>query len=300
MALQAAGGTVEAYWKATSDQHKGVVDNFARVLQASPPDDLTYDEFIQFLALRFSVYHWKIGESKRTEGGTGDHVRKKMNIPPGYDSFVRAIRGRRIAGTITTNYDLVTEKLLGTHARGRLGGFNYGELGEELRARQYTSSRWSYGPIRVTGRVPLLKLHGSLNWALTPTQQLVKYVDARPSRLQGYRPAVLPPGSTAASDSLGGVWEHAGRVLSAANIWVFCGYSMPPYDTDVVNLLRSTAVGQLKRVIVLAPHPSPIRHRIEAAIRPKDSSPTSIQYVTGPGVDDNLDPTQITDLLELR
>jgi hypothetical protein len=243
---------VERYWKATSDQHRGVVDNFARLLQSSPSSDLSYEEFIQFLALLFSVHHWKIGGSKRTEGGTGDHVRKKKNIPPGYASFVRAFRGQEIAGTVTTNYDLVIEKLLGPHPKGRLGGFNYGRPEERLNGRQYTSSQWSYGPIRVTGKVPLLKIHGSLNWALSPTQQLVKYVDAWPSRLRGYRPVLLPPGSTAASDSLTDVWEHAGRVLSATSIWVFCGYSMPPYDTDVLNLLRSSAVGKLKRVVVLA------------------------------------------------
>jgi hypothetical protein len=291
---------VERYWKATSEQHEGVVDNFARLLQSSPSSDLSYEEFVQFLALRFSVHHWKIGGSKRTEGGTGDHVRKKQKIPPGYASFVQALRRQDVVGIVTTNYDLVIEKLLGPLHSGRLGGFNYGKPEENLSKRQYTSSQYSYGPIRVTGRMPLLKIHGSLNWALSPTQQLVKYVDARPSHLLGYRPLLLPPGLTAASDSLTEVWEYAGRVLSAASIWVFYGYSMPHYDSDVVNLLRSSAVGGLRRVVVLAPHPSPIKRRIEQAIGTKEDSPAGLQYMTGPGVDDNLDPKQITGLLGLR
>jgi hypothetical protein len=291
---------VEAYWKATSEQHNNVVDNFARLLQSPPPKDLSYEEFVQFLGLRFSMYHWRIGESRRTVGGVGDHIRKKRDIPAGYESFVRAFQGQRIAGIVTTNYDIVVEKLLGPHIRGRLGGFNYGEPDEPLQARHYTSSQWSYGPIRVTGRIPLLKLHGSLNWALSPTQELVKYIDARPSRLQGYRPVLLPPGLSDVSDALVGVWEHASRVLSAANIWVFCGYSMPPYDADVVNLLRSSAAIQLKRVVVLAPDPTSIMSRIEEALGMKDATPARIQYVTGPGVDDTLDSTQITSLLEFR
>jgi hypothetical protein len=289
---------VERYWEATAEQHEGVVDNFARLLQSSSSSNLSYEEFVQFLALRFSVHHWKIGGSKRTEGGTGDHVRKKQKVPSGYASFVRAFRAQEIVGVVTTNYDLVIEKLLGPLHSGRLGGFNYGKPEEQLNGRQATSSKWSYGPVQVTGRLPLLKIHGSLNWSLSETQQLVKYVDARPSHLQGYRPALLPPGLTAASDSLTNVWKHAGRVLSATSIWVFCGYSMPHYDSDVVNLLRSSAVGRLRRVVVLAPHPSPIKLRIEQAIGTKEDSPGGLQYVTGPGVDDKLDPTQITGLLK--
>jgi hypothetical protein len=90
--------------------------------------------------------------------------------------------------------------------------------------------------------------------------------------------------------------------LSKANIWVFCGYSMPPYYTDVASLLRSSASNELKKVAVLAPphYSTSIIRQIRKALTVSNEVPVAIQYVTGPQLDDDFDPAQVRPLLELR
>jgi hypothetical protein len=127
-------GKVERAWVATVSEHGGVVDEFARLLQVSPQEHLTFDEFTEFIALRFSAKHWHVGTANETRWGVGDHIRKQLKVPPGYLQLLRALRRVTVSGIVTTNYDLVIEKLLGPRSTGRLGGFNYGERGNPWKA----------------------------------------------------------------------------------------------------------------------------------------------------------------------
>jgi hypothetical protein len=105
-----------------------------------------FQKFAAFLALRLSSEHWHPGTAHETKWGTGDHIRKRRDIPHPYRHFLKDIRSAKLLGIVTTNYDIVVEKLLGPLASGRLGGFNYGIVGEQLVGRHALSSRWSYGP----------------------------------------------------------------------------------------------------------------------------------------------------------
>ena len=59
---------------------------------------------------------------------------------------------------MTTDYDLVVEYALGTRV------FNYGLRYQRLTGRgPYPVSIWRR-PVRLTGRLPIAKVHGSLSW----------------------------------------------------------------------------------------------------------------------------------------
>lgn len=290
---------VEASWAANRVQYGDVVDRFAQALQSSPLDELTFEEFTTFIAFRFSSHHWKVGTARETKWATGDHIRKQRKIPKSYHLFLEALRGQMLTGIVTTNYDLVIEKLLGPLPSGRLGGFNYGREGESVEGKHPLSSKWSYGPTQLTGRMPLLKIHGSLNWALSSDGGITKYVDARPSRGRRYKAVLLPPGLSHAP-ILSSFRDRAKDLLRASNIWVFCGYSMPDYDEDVIGLLRSSAVGQLGRVVVLAPDPFPIARKLEGVIGLYNGeSEIRIRYSTGPGLSPDLKSKELVSLIGL-
>jgi hypothetical protein len=243
---------VRHLWEDSASQHKGVVDEFARSLHRS--DELR--DLVSFLALRLSSEHWRVGGARETKWGTGDHIRKQRQIPRQYSYLIRALENINLAGIVTTNYDIVVEKLLGPGTHGRLGGFNYGAAEETLVGRHAVSSKWCYGPVAVRGKVPLLKLHGSLNWALSPQGEIIKYVDCRPSRGRRYRPLVLPPGATSEGDALREMWDSARDVLTQSETWIFCGYSLPHYDEPVQELLAKSAEGRIARVLVLDTDPA--------------------------------------------
>jgi hypothetical protein len=140
----------------------------------------------------------------------------------------------------------VVEKLLGPRNSGRLGGFNYGVPGERLEGTHQLSSVHFYSGPNLTGRIPLLKLHGSLNWSIDGT----KWVDTRNSRKPQTRALILPPGGSEKPSLLRPVWSGASEVLLSSEVAVVCGYSFPDYDEDVRNLLRK--FGQnLKRIVIM-------------------------------------------------
>jgi len=246
-------------------------------------------KFVSFLALQVSSEHWHTGTAHATRWATGDHVRKQGQIPLQYRLFLNAISKANLLGIVTTNYDIVVEKLLGPLASGRLGGFNYGMLGEQLVGRHALSSQWSYGPITVTGKVPLLKLHGSLNWELSAEGTVVKYVNCRPSRGRGYQryqALLLPPGGSAMFDALRPTWDHAREVFSNSEVWVFCGYSLPEYDLPIRDLLAQSASGRVAKVCVCDINPAPVCAKLSVIL---NNGKHTVQLCEYPGITKEFD-----------
>lgn len=227
---------IQALWIERADEHRSSVDQFGKSLRGT---DL-FTPFARYVALRLSSKLWHVGTSKQTEWGTGDHIRKQSILSPAYAELVHILRKVNLVGIVTTNYDIVLEKILGPYSSGRLGGFNYGTVGESLVGRHNLSSRWTYGPVQITGRIPIAKIHGSLNWAFSEDGGLIRYVDCRPSRGRRYKVALFPPGG-AQSDPFRSVREFAQSILSRAKIWIVIGYSFPDDDEDVRDLLRRSA-----------------------------------------------------------
>lgn len=266
---------IESLWNSTIDKHNGEVDEFGRLLHETNQ----FQDFAIFLALRLSSRHWHVGTANETKWGTGDHICKKKNIPSEYREFLNVFKAIKLIGIVTTNYDIMIEKLLGPFSTGRLGGFNYGIYEEQLIGRHSVNSRWSYGPVTITGKIPLLKLHGSLNWALED-DKLVKYIDCRPSRGKRYKVILLPPGNTELHRYLEPIWNQAYDVLSNSDIWIFCGYSIPDYDSSIRNLLKSASI-KVSKICVCDVDPAPVRERISEFFEKMNRS---VQIEDNPGI----------------
>ncbi len=290
-------------WEETRLEHRDSIDDFGRSIQArellGKSTSISFDDFTSYVALRLSREHWTIGQSQKTRGGTGDHIRKQRTISPGYRAFITAIKAARPSelSVVTTNYDLVIEKLLGPRESGRLGGFNYGVVGERLIGTHALSSKWSYGSVETKGRVPLYKLHGSLNFSLSDEGLLQKYIDSRPARAQRrgwdrtrYRPVIVPPGGVPEFDALGPIWNGARLALQRADMWLVCGYSVPENDAHVRRLLQESAVS-LRSILVL----DPMAERVEEALIPLVGEDVRIKR--GPALTDAFEAKTLKSLM---
>lgn len=282
---------IERVWKSTVDKHNGVFDDFARLPEITSTEMLT-----SFLSLRLSSEHWHVGTAHETRWATGDHIRKRKDVPHEYRNFLSAFSRANLLGIVTTNYDIVVEKLLGPRPSGRMGGFNYGIAEEQLLSRHAVSSQWSYGPVIVSGVIPLLKLHGSLNWALSDDRSLVKYIDCRPSRGRKYEVVLLPPAASDKFDILQPIRNYACNVLSNAEVWVFCGYSFPDYDKDVHDLVKKAASGLVSKVCVCDINPKPVCERLSALFAEVNRS---VPIEPGHGITSDFDVNNARQLSQL-
>jgi hypothetical protein len=320
---------VDVVWNATRSLHKGIVDAFAKTLQESGSlqlvvkeeiektivvergnakrhvvqveseqlrtrPELAFEEFASFLALRLSSAHWRVGGAHETKWGTGDHVRMQRSIPTPYKELIKSLKKVDLLAIVTTNYDLVIEKMLGPRdTKWRLGGFNYGDRGGALVGRHQESARWSYGPVTMTGKTPLLKLNGSLNWAISPEGELVRYIDARPSRARRYRTLILPPAGSADHDRLKPTWECAESALRQADTWMICGYSIPAYDEAVRGLLTNSA-DNLRRVVISDVAHEPVSEKLCELLGDLRSD---VDVRLGPGITADLKARKLVSLL---
>jgi hypothetical protein len=149
---------------------------------------------------------------------------------------------RRISAVtvITTNYDILAERGLRHVARPRAHrpGFHYGFGPEKLAGGGYPS--YSHiQRVEAVGSVPLLKLHGSVSWS-ERDGQLVRYHDCRPA-IRGDALLVAPVRGKQPPESLQPTWELARAALATARLVVCVGYSLPPYDDQVRDLLAAAA-----------------------------------------------------------
>jgi len=286
---------VEEAWVDTKPLHRGVPDTFGRLVQKGETS-LDSDAFAKFLALRVSRYLWHIGDARQTSAGVGDHVRRQRRIPVAYVRLLEVLKDVSPSGIVTTNYDIVLEKLLGpTRQPARLGGFNYGIVDDKLAGTHSTDSQHFYHGPDITGFTPLLKVHGSLNWALDDGA-FVKWVDCRPSRRLGYHPIVIPPGRTGETDALHEIWQGAAGVLSEASTWIVCGYSVPEYDKDVRKLFAASTE-HLRRVVILDPEPTLIERKLRSVI---GGTRGQVEYVHGGALSSRLQPSRLQDLISPR
>lgn len=208
------------------------------------------------------------------------------NLPDKQDvrSHLRAIRAlipdesccleERLA-IVTTNYDLCLECAV------------YGELGRQM------DIGWDYTPfggsepdrMYMKGGVPLLKLHGSVNWYETKQSGvLVDDIMCRDRRVendfplphacdrrwdvQDQSPIIVPPSFLKAdlAPQLTEVWRAASGHLARANIIAFIGYSFPPSDTEMLYFLASALRqnADLRRIWIVDPQANAIAARLKA------------------------------------
>jgi hypothetical protein len=146
----------------------------------------------------------------------------------GFELLSRFVSPWRVAGIITTNYDLLVEYALGTK------GFNYGIKGERLIGRgPYPVSQW-LNPVALKGDIPVAKLHGSLSW-----DENGFYTDGRRG-ITGNALIVAPTREKKPPDNpmLREAWNLAGQILEKSKRVLVFGFAFNPYDEAVLNLLR--------------------------------------------------------------
>jgi NAD-dependent SIR2 family protein deacetylase len=195
--------------------------------------------------------------------------------PPGYyRDFARSLRqwGKRYS-VLTFNYDLVLERALLRE---------YGELDYKL-GRIRGLKKFSKG-------VPLIKLHGSLNWSWCSGCEEV-YVDEKPTAANYRReacprsrcdtllePLIVPPDANknASLDIISGLWRRAGSFLNQADRIVVVGYSLPDADTSAKELLMES-VQRVSRFDVINSHPDAL-FAIEKKLNRKSDTPVATPF----------------------
>jgi hypothetical protein len=171
-------------------------------------------------------------ERKNARDGVREARRFLLSIGPG------------LSGILTTNYDMLVEYALGTK------GFNYGHPGEVLFGRgPYPVSTW-HNPVRLRGRLPIAKLHGSISW-----DAYGHYSDGRRA-ITGNALIVAPTPDKSPPADLLHVWELARTILSAATELTVFGFGFNQYDEALTSAL-STWGRDLKEVLLVDVNPQP-------------------------------------------
>lgn len=155
-----------------------------------------------------------------------------------YSRFFRYLLERFRLGVVTTNYDLVTETALGNLER---------------------RSSYVYRDTSASDdTVPILKLHGSVNWPKGPNVDLGNvHTDAPPLELA----RVLPPTWTKDLNEdreFASVWREAVDLIGMAEAVLVIGQSFPPTDLHLDYLFgealsRRRGQPRAKRVTVADP-----------------------------------------------
>lgn len=169
-------------------------------------------------------------------------------------------------GIITTNYDLFIERSL-RHRRMKRGfgiGFHYGGIKHPQLAKgiplPFTVTD-QQRVVELKGEIPLFKLHGSLNWAVAQSGVIELFQDVRPAFREKGKAAIVPPITEKAAPSwLKPIWHEAEALLSEAQIWIVCGYSLPSYDIAMNQMLKRTSKNT-KTIFILDPYSESLKSR---------------------------------------
>jgi len=159
------------------------------------------------------------------------------DVPEHYNTFVNNVLSSDRAAILTFNYDLLMDSLLAEHA----GQFNYGFPSED-RYRLYGGLR------RVRAGIPLLKLHGSINWSICSFchtiglhQEVVHTGRACPRGCSGrWKPLIVPPtwDKLPYATNLRLLWAQAKDLIENASTVVVIGFSFSPLDRLARDLFR--------------------------------------------------------------
>ena len=168
---------------------------------------------------------------------------------------------------LTTNWDIWIERALrpAPRPRRRRPGFHYGLGPERLAAAPRFPSRWYVGTdfgkdTIIHGHVTLLKLHGSLSWAVR-RGQLEKYGDLRPA-FRGDAAIVPPIKQKEFANWLRPIWKLAEQALEQADRLLVVGYSFPDYDQEIRRLLKRSIGDKRVDVHIFDPSADLVAKRI--------------------------------------
>lgn len=191
---------------------------------------------------------------RSTKAGTyNDRLVKRLvgnrNKPNGSSSIV----------FISTNYDILVDNAILEQGKSIDYGFSFSN----------DSDQYSSGEV---DKIPLLKLHGSLNWLFCPNCERITctdFVKRGAKLLEEPKPChscntemklvVVPPTflKSYTNRYLKQVWNKARDILSQANRIDFSGYSLPLADIHIKHLLKQGEMnrrGDLPKIYVMNHH----------------------------------------------
>lgn len=181
------------------------------------------------------VHGWPASTERQSSAGGPTWL-----VLPVYDFVLAVMTGTfsepneaRRNTIITFNYDMVVENALSTLEVP----FSYGFKGKTVNYGD--DAPVAHGPGSETA-LRLLKLHGSLNWAVTGKRggKLTVFKDYASLRAAGCVPTLVPPTwRKTFAKQLDDIWQECASALSSATRVIVVGFSMPPTDTHFKYLL---------------------------------------------------------------
>ena len=156
---------VLAGWRKWHSTTAGTPEQYLAMLEASGGKQ--WQEAIWYVALVIAIRMGYV----RVVGMKPTIVRHTLNLTSGIDAheafWTAVFRRTEDVAVLTTNYDILAERGLRPKPRPRVPrpGFHYGDGHEQLEGGGYPSYA-HIQRIRAEGKIPLLKLHGSVSWAL--------------------------------------------------------------------------------------------------------------------------------------
>jgi hypothetical protein len=200
------------------------------------------------------------------------------------------LRNFEIKTIVSLNYDILVEQALHKPDSEHnsvpdcyYGGFTFTQAVRKL--KNVTTREADL--IQLGNRFRLYKLHGSINWAWEPHSPTMKmHNDVRSifRRIAKHKPAIIPPmPEKSLPEEFGHIWREARESLRDAAIWIVCGYSMPDYDTALIQFFRETiANAKIQKLFIVDP--------FSAQLRSKWKVPgTAFEIVCLPGLPEALD-----------
>lgn len=156
---------------------------------------------------------------------------------------------------ITFNYDTVAEDAL-----IRLGhSIFYGFAPKQFALSPAADGSGSFSRDTNSHRsITILKLHGSINWAMPKKRggRLTVYPSYESLRSDNLHPLLVPPTwNKIITQQLVSVWTSAVQAMSTATRLVIIGYSIPPTDTHFKYLLAAGLMNNisLRKILVVNP-----------------------------------------------
>lgn len=187
---------------------------------------------------------------------------------------------------ITTNWDIWIERALrpAPLKRRPRPGFNYGWGPERLVATTaYPRSAWRKNP-RISGSVPVFKLHGSLNWALE-RGHLAKYGDLRPA-FRGDAAIVPPVKCKVPPGWAANLWDKAMSAIANASRIFVVGSSFPEYDLELRRLFHKACEESRPVIDIFDPNAELVRARLREFVQ-------SRAIITHPGLPEGVADLEI-------
>lgn len=150
--------------------------------------------------------------------------------------FIKGFGIKNVYGIITTNYDLIIEYSLGTPL------FNFGKKNAEVKGRGHNPAfPWQNTPVVLKGDIIVAKIHGSIAY------DGFEYWSSGICGLNG-RALIIPPSPEKKKNKdFNKEWRNAKKILNKINELIIFGFNFNPYDTAVLDLLKTNVDG-LKRV----------------------------------------------------